>query len=755
MSETPQPSSPITETPSRASPTPGPASTSKSKKSAGGSSSNGKTAADVLERRRLGRIKAAETMALKIKKVGIERRDNPLKYSVFENVNIINQKNYFTDYLKKDEQSYILRERKEARLGKTPSKSGSRAPGSTPALADDDEEMNDDDEDNDDENADEEDTDEDRAGRRTIVIHPGSRNIRIGLGTDLNPKTIPFVMAVPGTPHPSRESEHSNTEQEEQKYETYKKLLVRDFKERMKYYKRRIIPNSNEIAMNFNKKSLPEEIPEHNDVHRVEFIKPSSPPDPMSYYVGDDALRLDSKEYRLRYPLITNGQFNEEAYASLQENIGEIQLFLVEVLKKEFDISQLKNFRVVLVIPDLYDKIYVQTFIELLLQMQFQGVAIMQEALAATYGAGVSCATVIDIGANTTKVSCVDDGMVLPNSRGVVQFGGDDVTRFFYKLLQESNFPMTLDENIPHEWVMLEQLKEKFITFQDANVTVQLYSFIKRYTDKLSEKYEFKVFDEVILAPMALFFPQVFKKPDHILQKKPFTKSKSTDIFTGEADNPTSTTQKNIEEGLYADMADFDILKDLLNSQSQEDGTTADVPAIAPLDKLIIQSIANASRYDYSKAKQFYSNLLIVGGSSKIESLDFILTDRINIWRPRILALLNFPDFIKTAEGIISQFQKDNEMSKIQSEEELAPLQEKLNGQIEKELESFLDSITTGQSIPVEVLPSPRDIDPTSLTWKGASVFSRLKLVEEFMISHRDWDLMGYRTLQYKALWNY
>ena len=32
-------------------------------------------------------------------------------------------------------------------------------------------------------------------GSKTIVIHPGSRNLRIGLATDALPKTIPMVIA--------------------------------------------------------------------------------------------------------------------------------------------------------------------------------------------------------------------------------------------------------------------------------------------------------------------------------------------------------------------------------------------------------------------------------------------------------------------------------------------------------------------------------------------------------------------------------
>lgn len=41
----------------------------------------------------------------------------------------------------------------------------------------------------------------------------------------------------------------------------------------------------------------------------------------------------------------------------------------------------------------------------------------LQESLAATYGAGISNACVVDMGAAKTSIACVDDGLVLPDTR--------------------------------------------------------------------------------------------------------------------------------------------------------------------------------------------------------------------------------------------------------------------------------------------------------------------------------------------------
>lgn len=53
----------------------------------------------------------------------------------------------------------------------------------------------------------------------------------------------------------------------------------------------------------------------------------------------------------------------------------------------------------------------------LLRYMKFRGVFVQQESTCATYGAGVSMACVVDIGAQKTSVACVEDGICIPDSR--------------------------------------------------------------------------------------------------------------------------------------------------------------------------------------------------------------------------------------------------------------------------------------------------------------------------------------------------
>lgn len=91
-------------------------------------------------------------------------------------------------------------------------------------------------------------------------------------------------------------------------FELQRLAASKDFRARMRYYKRRILPNSRETVANYNKKQEPETIADHNDPNKKEWISP----DPAhSYYTGDEALALKLEPgWKLRYPMI-NSIFNE------------------------------------------------------------------------------------------------------------------------------------------------------------------------------------------------------------------------------------------------------------------------------------------------------------------------------------------------------------------------------------------------------------------------------------------------------------
>lgn len=154
--------------------------------------------------------------------------------------------------------------------------------------------------------------------------------------------------------------------------------------------------------------------------------------------------------------------------------------------------------------PDLYERRYVVSAMELILrEFGFARLCFIQESLAATFGAGYTSACVVDIGAQKTSVCCVEEGMCIENSRLNLKYGGADVTEVFIKMLLFNCFPYR-DVNLKrrYDWLLAEELKHKFCTMNEAEISVQLCEFHLRAPAQETRKYTFKTFDEVILAPM-------------------------------------------------------------------------------------------------------------------------------------------------------------------------------------------------------------------------------------------------------------
>ncbi|KAK9475785.1 hypothetical protein V1514DRAFT_339047 [Lipomyces japonicus] len=706
--------------------------------------------------------------------LGLKRDEGRLKTTSFVQAQAINQKNYYTEYLKRDDQAIVLRQVAEDFARVKEQQQQQQKQQQKPATVDGkhDDEMDIDD-------------DEQQEEAKIIVIHHGSRNIRIGLGSDAYAKTVPAVIAHridnenENDSNDNDNNDDNDNNNNNDQFERVYKIMQADFKERMRFYKRRIPSNSHESVTSFNKRVIPEEIPDHNDPYRIEWTDVNlQTPRAPKFFIGDQALKIpaDSRpRYKLSWPIL-HGFFNEQDYGTRQAMLDDLALIFQYAIKQQLGISSaqtLAQYSVVLVIADLYDKAQVAELIELWFRdLSVSRVCVLQESVAAAFGAGISSACVVDIGAQKTAITCVDEGLCVTDSRVNLPYGGDDITALLAKLLTQSNFPYTeLDLNKRYyDWALMEDIKSKFVTTNDAEITVQLYNFYQRAPGSPTHKYSFKTFDEVILAPMAYFFPDIFENISKRLWHRHQLFERSVDLYDGTFNDPYSEAQVN----LYAQYADSTILqpagvstpkpsKLLVSAASvaADDTPTSSVagtpvpdfaPTIthtaaavtatttglgsltgnaasraaagptpqtltlglldtrtviaAPLDQAIIESIWQTTKQDEGKAKRLFENIMLVGGgAASIPAFNKLLEDRIRMWAGD-----------KFGRGV--------------------------NG--------------SGGNVPnVAVMPTPRDMDPTMLAWKGAAVFVKLKIAAEMWIGVKDWDLLGSRTLQYKCLFAY
>ncbi|RYP69180.1 hypothetical protein DL769_005348 [Monosporascus sp. CRB-8-3] len=456
---------------------------------------------------------------------GLERTDNGMKQTSWPDVTPINQKNYYTDYMKRDDQILALRLQAEANRDRLVQSAKDRdralarnGHAEVPLpLADSQA--------------------DDGASTVTdgmdpskiIVIHPGSQNLRIGFASDALPKTIPMALA---TKFPQTESEihealprrhfEAKTTDEQYGEEWSKKYqkMCNDLKVDMRANKRKVLPNSKELVVNYNRRTEPEQIPKHNDPLQIDWTEVESLEDPnsaASCFIGQAALRVpddSNPKFKLWWP-IRNGWINEDEYSTAEHLWDDFETLLDKAIRRELGLtrnSAWKNYSCVFVIPDLYDKKYVEQVLRSCMTwFEFSRVCFIQESMAATFGAGYTQACVVDVGAQKTSIACVEDGLVMEDSRINLKFGGWDVTETFIKMMLYDNFPyQEINLQRRYDFLLAEELKIKHCTLSQADISVQLYQFHLRAPNKPTYKYQFKTYDEVILAPMGFYDPAIF-----------------------------------------------------------------------------------------------------------------------------------------------------------------------------------------------------------------------------------------------------
>ncbi|KAL8790761.1 MAG: hypothetical protein Q9213_000385 [Squamulea squamosa] len=706
-----------------------------------------------------------------LREEGLERTDNNMDLTTWPQVNMINQKNYYTEYLKRDDQILPLRLQQEERRNRmtTDAKDRDRAlaqfkPGELPVP---DIEMDLDDEVGLDEGSGL--MGQDALGSKIIVIHPGSQNLRIGLASDALPKTVPMVIAKRwrfneseedgGEPRPKRLKLDNGSPMEPEKmfgeeFASQYATMCTELKVHMRSHKRRVLPNSKELITNYNKRTPPETISEHNDPLRIDWTEiPKDPKKAPVFVTGKDALRIpdfSNPRYKLFWPL-RQGWYNEHDYDEKRVLYNDIAVIIEEAIKTQLNIPRKRDWQqygCVFVLPDLYERQYVTQILDMLLRdFGFARVCFIQESLAATFGAGYTSACVVDIGAQKTSICCVEEGMCLENSRINLKYGGADVTETFIKMMLFDHFPYAeIDLNRRYDFLLAEEIKIKFCTLNEGDISPQPADFHLRASGQPTRKYQFKTYDEILLAPQGYYQPFIF---DHSrkLQHRRKLVDRSRDLYDGSPNDPISTAQSAViamtappppqnshtsnghRDGPDAVPVSTPVrqLPNPLqkfseqerNSHSaisspapddddtpapQGDGETNgmkneldpslrdDVLPIAPLDVAILTSIIHGARNDDRKTRDFLGGIMVIGGGSQIPGFYAYLEERLKESRPG--------------------FAKD-----------------------------------------VMIGTPPRELDPQGVVWKGGSVFGKLRQTNDSWINKIEHDRLGARVLAYKLMW--
>ena len=694
---------------------------------------------------------------------GLERTDNNMDLTTWPQVGMINQKNYYTEYLKRDDQILPLRliheERRSRMISKAKEKDRNLARGADSEAIEQDIDMDDDGVDDGGDAL----IGQETAGSKVIVVHPGSQNLRIGLASDALPKSVPMVIArkwrnseaeqADGERFPKRRKLEGGTNLPPEKmfgqeFSSHYNQMCADLKVHMRANKRRVLPNSKDMIVTYNKRAQIETIPMHNDPMQIDWTElPSNPKDAPGFICGKEALRIPEKSnprYRLFWPL-RHGWYNEADYGSKRDLFNDVAVIIEEAIKSQLGLSSKREWNqygCVFVIPDLYERPYVVQALEMLLHdLGFGKVSFIQESLAATFGAGFIASCVVDVGAQKTSICCVEEGLCIENSRMNLKYGGFDVTETFVRMMLHDHFPyQEINLKRRHDFLLAEELKHKFCTMNEQDVSPQLYDFHLRAAGQDTRKYQFKTYDEVLLAPQGYFEPAIFDNSEKLQSRRKLIGA-SRDIYEGGYNEPVSAAQadllaliaplpttangESVGEGLNGastpgmEKKPASLLKvsepdralaSAVGTPAPEDDDTPapqgddkeaekenanaprdDVLPIMPLDQAILTSINHGARGDERKMREFLGQIMVIGGGAQVPGFHSFLEQRLKELRP-----------------------------------------------------GWAKDILIG--IP------PREMDAQGVIWKGGSVFGKLGSSSDSWIGPLEYDRLGARVLAHKCI---
>nr|ODN81213.1 nuclear protein [Cryptococcus depauperatus CBS 7841] len=636
---------------------------------------------------------------------------------------------------------------------------------------------------------------------KILIIHPGSRNLRVGLASDFYPKEIPNCIARPtlavrssGADEPpaigsriEKMREHrrkigkrkrdgssrgeddntGNSQEEDIWIDPVDETIgyLRDYL-RNRLVQGRLNTDFRELnrTRNSNAKVKPELLPELNDPHKLDYTDPEGKP----YFVGNDALRLpQSAGYIVRYPIM-NRALNCRDYASPQTLMDDISTILAHLLLTEFDIfpKQYRSYSVMLIVPDHGDRVYTHEMAHLILKvLGFKALAVQQESYCAIFGTGMSSACVVDIGAQTTSVTCIDEALLIADTRIKLAYGGDDITSALYHLLQAANFPYReLDLGHAQDWLIMNNLKDRMCTYEEHLVASTPWEFYVSNENGKTQKWIVRTFDENILAPLDVtdksqidFEEKGFQKTfhfwddlwetvsayeeptgamraccSHLLPAAPATSISG--IFAVKTEAPSlsdSGTATPAPSGIHSTNPSPEKGKPNTEASATSDLNSASItpaastPALGPVPTMSSiptmaslappPSLTSAQIFDSSSRSPLdaaiATSLATCGTETKVRTLS------------NSIVLIGGSSSIKGLSSFIS-------------DRLLSLLRQK--------------GIEIGG---VSIVPPPRGLNPRYVSWKGGSVMCHFESLQDMWIRGDEYDAIGARALKDRYIW--
>ncbi|KAI3626757.1 ARP8 [Malassezia furfur] len=653
--------------------------------------------------------------------------------------------------------------------------------------------------------------DDDDDAAHCLVIHLGSEHVRVGRSSDLYPTTVPCALArrmrvrsdaaqAPPAPFPrtdtpaeARADDALGTPEAEAAAATHADPVARhserlraELRAIMRQYKLRPVSNGWQSANSYNASVTPERVLEHNDVYHLG-RRCASPP--VARRRADAAPAGDAPAWELFRPW-RRGMLDVARYhaaygasAGVHALLNDLQHILTHALCAPpaddaaddtlaspglgILAADLRHYSVLLLVPDAFSRADLRALGTLLLtQMGFAALNVQTEGLCAMFGAGLSAACIVDLGATSIGVSCVEEGLVLPETRISLAYGGQDVSLFFGEVLRRSHFPYhALDASARlADRALLDSLKERFATLLPNQVGLNLYDFVVRLPHTPATKYALRVYDEPILAGLLLFHPEAIARASLAFPRRAASSAALPAARSAE-ELESITNPVNTNASLGGDEAvelqtdtPSDVTPTLAipapGATEAEAAAPKDTPKPAPAAPVYTSQAQRGVRAAAAVAAQ--DGVEVVGDASRTP-LDYA------VFRSLLASTGTLQGQLSGAGNEERLRKLANNIMCIGGTARLAGLGEALEARVSMLLaEHYTPSdparapaVSVGPNFAAPqatVIPPPRNMEPEHLAWKGLAVLAHLDAMQELWVCAADWDTFGYRALKEKSL---
>ncbi|XP_061622169.1 actin-related protein 8 isoform X3 [Phyllopteryx taeniolatus] len=638
-----------------------------------------------------------------------------------------------------------------------------------------------------------------------IVIHPGSRTLRVGRATDNLPLTVPHVIARrhKQSGQPRYEDARllrdglNKPESNEQRQNGLKMVDQAIWSKKMSNGVRRT-PVSAEQARAYNCQIRPAVL---DGSSRVKWTNTAHHP---PHLIGDEALYVKPTDcYDIHWPIV-RGQLNVHAGpgGSLTAVLADLETIWSHVIQKNLEIplKDLKYYRCILLVPDIYNRQHAKELVSmLLLNMGFSGIPLVmlsaqallykgqkgkkqsflpfvctaiivhQESVCATFGSGLSSACVVDVGDQKTSLCCVEDGVSHRNSRLSLAYGGADVTRILFWLLQRAGFPYRdcqLSNRLDCQ--LLQHIKETLCHLDQDISGLQDHEFQTRFPDSPAFLFQVRLGDEKLQAPMGLFYPSTFgivgqKMTSLQYRSQGDAEDPHDELYLLATHSKQDQSSKSASErkavsrpggALDGDVSGQGGIGELseLPRGSGGSGAMQGETDIGPAQGECLMGVGEAEEPLSRKTailNQFEGKALGLDkailhsidccGKKEKHKMDQVFMQKVSRSQVFSRCLLKASD--ETKRKMYSSILVVGGGLMFHGAQEFL-----LHRIINKMPPSFRRLVDN-----VEVITRPKDMDPRLISWKGGAVLACLDTTQEMWIHQREWQRFGVRMLRERA----